>query len=73
MNCITERCMYAKMALHELENTEYFKRVYIPYCELGKSISYPFIDNGKKDMRCANFKRASKGGGIRNDSTRTNT
>ena len=55
MNCVMEGCKHVKWLDGGFKESHYLKRVLIPYCELGKEVSYPFIDDGKKDMRCKCF------------------
>jgi hypothetical protein len=62
MNCVTSNCKYVRGKVIKIDGTKYFKRVYVPYCQLGKSVSYPFIDDGKKDMRCEYYEKAESEG-----------
>ena len=56
MNCVSEKCKYVRCKDIKNDNYKYFKSVIVFECELGKSVSYPFIDDGKKDMRCKCYK-----------------
>ena len=58
MNCVSEKCKYVRCKEVGDDNSKYFKSVLIFECALGKSASYPFIDDGKKDMRCDCYKKA---------------
>jgi len=57
MNCVSENCKYVKVKDIRNDDLEYFKSVLVPYCQLGRSVSYPFIDDGK-DLRCDCYVRA---------------
>ena len=60
MNCVTEGCKHVRWLDGGFKESKYFKHMLIPYCELGKVVSYPFIDDGKKDMRCRHFAKEEK-------------
>ena len=65
MNCVTEKCKYVRFKFIELRESagyKYFKRVPVFECALGKSVSSPFIDDHKKDMRCQYYKKAESEG-----------
>lgn len=62
MNCVSEGCKYARSKVLVNDDLKYFKRVLVFECALGKSISYPFIDDHTKDMRCECFKKAESEG-----------
>ena len=48
MNCVSENCKYVGCKVVKNYSYEYFKNVLVFYCKLGKSVSYPFIDDEKK-------------------------
>lgn len=52
MNCVSEKCKYVRFKVVKDNRLKYFRHMLVPYCELGKTVSYPFVDDGKKDMRC---------------------
>jgi len=58
MNCVTEKCKYVRCKVIKNDSYKYFKSILVFDCALGKCVSYPFIDDHKKDMRCECFKKA---------------
>lgn len=52
MNCVSENCKYVGCKVVKNDSYEYFKNVLVFYCKLGKSVSYPFIDDEKKNLLC---------------------
>lgn len=57
MNCFSKKCRYAKVKQDETLKGTSLEHVCFPYCELGNNISYPFIDDGKSDMRCNKYEQ----------------
>lgn len=58
MNCISANCKYVKGKVVNntiSENPKFFKSILVPYCELGHPVSYPFIDDNKKNMLCGDY------------------
>ena len=60
MNCVSEKCKYVRCKVIKNDSYKYFKNVLIFECSLGKSVSYPFIDDHKKDMLCEYYEKARK-------------
>lgn len=60
MNCVSEKCKYVRCKVIKNDDPEakYFKSILVFECALGRPVSYPFIDDHKKDMRCECFKKA---------------
>ncbi len=58
MNCVSEKCKYVRCKVIKNDSCEYFKSVLVFECALGKSVSYPFIDDHKKDMLCKYYEKA---------------
>lgn len=58
MNCVSEKCKYVRCKDVKNDDCKYFKSVLVFECALGGNVSYPFIDDGKKDMRCRHYKKA---------------
>lgn len=58
MNCISEKCKHVRWEVAKDDRLKYFSHVLVPYCVLGKTVSYPFVDNGKRDMRCECYAKA---------------
>lgn len=62
MNCVSEKCKYARSKVIKNDSCKYFKSVLVFECALGESVSYPAIDDHKKDLRCKYYKKAEREG-----------
>lgn len=60
MNCVSENCKYVRCKVIKNDKLKYFKSVLIFYCHLDKPVSYPFIDDGKRDMRCDYYSKVKR-------------
>lgn len=63
MNCVSEGCKYVRCENVKIDGCKSFKSMLVFECALGRSISYPLIDDHTRDMRCECFERqkADKG------------
>lgn len=61
MNCVSEKCKYVRWEVVKDDRLEYFSHMLCPYCELGKTVSYPFGDNGKRNI-CERYEKAESEG-----------
>ena len=62
MNCVSEKCKHVRFEVVKDDRLKYFSHMLVPYCKLGEIVSYPFGDNGKKDMRCKCYAKAESEG-----------
>ena len=50
MNCVSEKCKYVRCRVIKDDRLKYFSHMLVPYCALGETVSYPFIDDGKRNI-----------------------
>ena len=56
MNCVSEKCKHVRWEVIKDDRLKYFSHILVPHCELGKTVSYPFGDNGKRNI-CECYER----------------
>lgn len=57
MNCVSKKCKYVRYKVVKNDGCKYFERILMVECALGEHVSYPAIDDGKKNMLCRHYKK----------------